>query len=330
MFHHQLQSPLVSLPGEVRNEIFSLAMVADLPIVNPHYGTRGSSSIRPKNRQISPIGVSVTQSCRTLHDEIDISPLYKYNTFVFTRVAHMQAFSRRLTREQLRCIHSVTIDLREAVGSFPQSNDQENQDEAAPPAAVIETDIIGNEWLHYLTCDHSSSSSSSSRGVWCSKLTTFRSDFPDLKEIVIDLTGWQPQFAGLRKDGWRFLQRLLSELRNVDSVSLKGKCLECAHWNPKPAPWGLGPWFSPAFSHDDTSLIELLGDAARGAGVGERKVFAWSICAGVTTLGVSIQRTTGNSIPAAAAHHTDVIESGVGHYDALVRPQLAQHLATNR
>lgn len=301
----QTQSRLVCLPGELRNNIFSLALRSDAPIVNPYF----EPSIRPRHHHVSPIGLGLTQSCRAIRDELDLTPLFKDNSFVFTRVSHVHAFHNNLTQEQMRLVRSVTIDLREAAHSY--ANDDGNET----------ADIIGNEWLHYLSCNHEHFP-----GAWCSKLSMINSDLPDLAELVVDLTGWQSPFAGSRKSGWKYLQRLLGKLKGMNSISLKGKCLDSSCWNPKPVPWGLAPWFSPAFSTDDTSLLELLGACVRDAGAGEKKMFAWSIENGVTSLEVNIAPAGAEEQVTVAGFGGKVPEGGAAVWDAFLDFKSKQEL----
>ena len=264
----QSRSSLVSLPGELRNQIFELALLSDNSIVNPYF----EPSARPRHHHVPDFGVAIARTCQAMYNDFDQTPLLKHNTFVFTRVTHVHAFYAHLTRAQMRMIRSITIDLREAASGYANDGGVEN------------ADIISNEWMHYLTCDHLAHPS----GVWCSKLSTVGSDIPDLRELVLDLTGWQSPFAGARRSGWKYLQRLLGGLKDMDSISLKGKCLSTSCWNPSPAPWGVGPWFSPAFGNDDTSLLELMGAVLRPAGRDERKTFTWSVVDGVTTLQIDL------------------------------------------
>lgn len=291
----QTQSPLISLPGELRNEIFNLALIADEPVVNPYFGP----STLPKHRHVPQLGAAVARTCHALHGEMNLAPLFKQNTFTFTRVSHVHAFAQHLTREQMRWIRSVTIDLREAALGY--AND----------GPIEAADVISNEWLHYLSCSHHAHMP----GVWCSKLSTLDSDLPDIKELVVDLTKWQSPFAGTRKNGWKYLQRLLCKVRGLESIKLTSKCLDYSCWNPKPVPWDVGPWFSPAFSNDDTSLLELLGAGLRDAEANETKVFAWKVQDGITSLEVKILPSGIASLAARASCDKKIPENGTAVWD---------------
>lgn len=267
----QPKSPLISLPGELRNEIFTLALCANTPVLNPSY----KSSTRPNHHSIPPLGAALSQTCRAIYATLNTAPLYKENTFVFSRVDHIHAFYNHLSRDRMRWISCITIDLREAASEFQP---------ASPNTTTGEAQVVADEWIHYLACDHFGHAP----GVWCSKLPTLNSDIPDLKELVLDLTQWQSPFAGSRKGGWKYMQRLLANLKGLRSVEIKGKCLSGSCWNPAPKPWGLAPWFSPAFCEDNSSLLDLLGATVEEAQAGERKVFFWYVLDGVTTLGVKV------------------------------------------
>lgn len=300
MLNHQPQSPLASLPVELRNEIYTLSMTSPDPFLNPYF----QPSLQPKHHAIASLGAtSLARSCRALNTELDLSVLFRKNTFVFTRVAHVHAFYARLTREQMRWIKGITVDLREAASSC-----------ADDEAQVTTANTVGNEWLHYLSCNHYAHPS----GVWCSRMTTINSDIPDLRELLVDLTGWQSPFAGSRKSGWRYLQRLLGKIRGLDSIALTGKCLDSRRWNPQPLPWGLGPWFSPAFSMDDTSLLELLGATIRKPKAGEVAVFEWNINNGVTSLGVKIIAADAYRSETEASVGAETPRNGIARWDAFL------------
>lgn len=265
-------SPLIALPGELRNKIYTLSLTSDTPIVNPYF----QPSIQPKHVSHNIVGTALIRSCSALYKEIDIAPLYTSNTFIFTRVAHVHAFREHLSRSQMRWIPSITIDIREAAFSDPSMYGEHEP-----------SNVIANEWLHYLSCRQCRHMP----GIWCSRLSTFGEDFPDMKELVVDLTGWQSPFAGLRQSGWGYLQRLLGALTGLRSVTIRGFCLPSEHWNPRPAPWCLGPWFSPVYSRDDRSLLQLLEKCVTGAGSQEIKVFAWHTNDGVASLSVKLVST---------------------------------------
>ena len=301
----QPNSLLISLPGELRNDIFTLALCANTPVLNPSY----KSSTRPSHHSIPPLGAALSQTCRAIYSTLSTAPLYKENTFVFTRVAHIHAFYHHLSRDQMRRIRRITIDLREAASASQP---------ASPNTTTEEAQVVADEWIHYFACDHYGHAP----GVWCSKLPTLNSDIPDLKELVLDLTQWQSPFAGSRKSGWKYMQRLLANLRGLRSIEIKGKCLSGSCWNPAPKPWGLGPWFSPAFCEDTTSLLDLLGATVKEGQAGERKVFFWHVLDGVTTLGVKTVSANTDDETHVSNLYAKVPQNGVAAWETFVNSKL--------
>lgn len=296
MVNPQHQSRLVSLPGELRNEIYRLSLCSSASITNPYFG----DSIRPHHIEIPRLGSALLRTCKTIHNEINSLILLESNTFVFTRVSHIHAFFARLSRQQARLIRSITIDLREAsIGNTTDSG-------------IKSADIIGNEWLHYLMCNHYAHVP----GIWCSKLSTMKTDVPEIKTLVLDLTDWLPPFAGTRQDGWRYLQKLLGKVRGLDSIVLKGNCLKAHGWNPKPVPWGVGPWFSPAFSTDEFALLELLGGTVRDVeNGGEKRVFTWRVCHESTILEVKIIRSDLGTTASEIQIGQNIPDAGLATWD---------------
>lgn len=265
----QSQSHLLSVPGELRNAIYALCQQSSCTITNPSF----DNIILPRNQNVPTLGTALARTCRSVSAEFDFSQLYANNEFVFTRVAHVHAFFARLSRERTRLIHGITIDLREAASGYPNDG------------GVERSDIIANEWVHYLSCSHSAHP----LGAWCSALSTLRSDMPEVKALTIDLTGWQSPFAGTRKAGWKYLQSLLRNVRGLEALTLKGNCLDSSCWNPTPLPWSLSPWFSPAFGNDESALVDLIGNAVVEDGdQGRRKLFEWTVVDNTTILTVRI------------------------------------------
>ncbi|KAI4755358.1 hypothetical protein E4T52_08293 [Aureobasidium sp. EXF-3400] len=234
----QSQSPLFKLPGELRNWIYELALTPTTSIVNPTW----NPTINPQHQQIPSIGIALLRTCRAIYLEANDSISLKQGDFVFTRVAHIQSFFSGLSLAQASHIRHITIDLREAA-----SGDTTLQSE--------QSTVVANEWIHYFCCTRGAHM----MGAWCAELGTLKSDIPHLRSLCIDLTNWQPNHAGSRMGGWRYLQKLFRQTRDLDSFTLKGKCLDSSSWSSQPVPWSLGVWFSPAFDKDETALVDLVG-----------------------------------------------------------------------
>lgn len=263
----QTRSPLFRLPGELRNEIFDLALTPSTPIVDPKWDT----TIKPEHGQITTLGIALLRTCRAIYLEANNSVPLQNGDFVFTRVAHIQAFFSRLSLAQASHIRHITIDLKDAA-----SGDRALQSEQSA--------TIANEWVHYFCCTRGAHM----LGAWCADLSTLTSDVPYLRSLCFDLTNWQPSHAGSRIGGWRYLQTLLRRTRDLDSITLKSKCLNSSSWTSQPVPWSLGLWFSPAFDKDESALVDLMGQTVRAAGEKEVISIKWHTADGITSLTVTI------------------------------------------
>ncbi|THW26079.1 hypothetical protein D6D19_02764 [Aureobasidium pullulans] len=259
----QTNSPLFRLPGELRNWIYDLVITPSAPIVNPSWET----TTGPKHQQVPSLGVTLLRTCRAVYLEANESTLLRKGDFVFTRIAHIQAFFSRLSLSQRSNVDHITIDLREAASGDPASQSEEST-------------TIANEWVHYFCCVQGAHM----MGAWCADLSTLKNDIPHLRSICIDLTTWQPNYAGARVSGWRYLQSLLRSIRGLDFFTLKGKRLDSSSWRSPPVPWSLGLWVSPAFDKDESALVDLLGHAIREPKENEVKLLEWHVVEGGVTL----------------------------------------------
>ncbi|KAG9841403.1 hypothetical protein KCU98_g6035, partial [Aureobasidium melanogenum] len=264
----QTHSPLFRLPGELRNEIFDLALTPSTPIVDPRWDT----TIKPEHRQITSLGVALLRTCRAIYLEANDSVPLKKGDFVFTRIAHIQAFFSRLSLAQASHVRHITIDLKDAASGATTLHSEQSA-------------IIANEWIHYFCCTRRAHM----LGAWCADLSTLGSDIPYLRSLCFDLTNWQPNHAGSRLAGWKYLQSLLWKTRDLDSITLKGKCLDSSSWASQPVPWSLGLWFSPAFDKDESALVDLMGQTVRATGEKEIILITWHTADdGITSLRVCV------------------------------------------
>lgn len=263
----QTHSPLFRLPGELRNEIYDLALTPTTPIVNPSWNTNDE----PQHRPIPSLGVALLRSCRAIYLEANDSVPLKKGDFVFTQVAHIQAFFSRLSLAQASYVHHITIDFRDTA-----SNDMGLQSEQGS--------IIAREWIHYFGCTRGAHM----LGAWCADLSTLRTHLPYLDSLCFDLANWQPKDAGSRVGGWKYLQSLLRKDRNLDSFTLKGKCLDSSSWASQPVPWSKGLWFSPAFDKDESALIDLMSQTIRVVGEKEVVLIEWHTEDDITSLTVRV------------------------------------------
>jgi hypothetical protein len=268
----QTKCALFNLPGELRNYIYTLTLKPNTPIVNP---TWELGTTEPKHYKLPLLGTALLRTCRAIYLESNQALMLQNSEFVFTRVQHIQAFFARLTLAQAKQITRITIDLREA--SCTAS--------AAAVDSTTEEIQVANEWTHYFCCIQGAHM----MGAWCSNLSTLQSDLPHLRSLCLDLTNWQSPHAADRPSGWKYLKSLLCKTHGLESLTLKGKCLDSSFWYNKPVPWSLGVWFSPVFDRDEAALMDLIGGVVRKACDDEIKVLEWHVTDGTTTLTVGVE-----------------------------------------
>ncbi|KAI4731157.1 hypothetical protein E4T49_00874 [Aureobasidium sp. EXF-10728] len=199
------------------------------------------------------------------------SPLFRLPGELRNWIYDLALTPSTLSLAQASHVRHITINLREAASrnTAPQSE---------------QSRTVANEWTHYLCCTQGAHM----LGAWCANLSTLKSDIPYLRSLCLDLTNWQPDHAGSRVGGWRYLQILLRNIRDLDSFTLKGKCLDSGFWSSQPVPWSLGLWISPAFDKDESALVDMMGQTVRMAGEKEVRLIDWHTKDGVTTLTVRV------------------------------------------
>ncbi|KAG9698942.1 hypothetical protein KCU95_g1810, partial [Aureobasidium melanogenum] len=153
-------------------------------------------------------------------------------------------------------------------------------------------------------------------GAWCADLSTLTSDVPYLRSLCFDLTNWQPSHAGSRIGGWRYLQTLLRRTRDLDSITLKSKCLDSSSWTSQPVPWSLGLWFSPAFDKDESALVDLMGQTVRAAGEKEVISIKWHTADGITSLTVTTRKA--EDVSPLTSIHVPLSQNGTMSWDAFL------------
>jgi len=243
-------SPFLSPPAEILNLIAYYALTTTEPIVNPlpntkltpkHAGIPSEHlNIKPKNQSIPALGTALLRTCSYL-STLDTRPLYKHNTLVFSRVAHLTAFVSSLPPSNRRLLKSITLSVSEA-SVLPASSD------GTP------TDPVSLEWLHYLTCP--AHMRGLPPGFWCSRFSVLFADVPYLQHLCIDIKGLRRQGGcGTGKVGTRaFLGHLLAKVKGLESLEIVGGGADI---------WDLANVSRP-FGHCWSEIarwMELVGDA---------------------------------------------------------------------
>ncbi|OCL06585.1 hypothetical protein AOQ84DRAFT_223671, partial [Glonium stellatum] len=139
----QQQSPLLRLPGEIRNMIYLYSLTTALPITDPATGGAAHTTIKSPHHHIPALGTTLLQTCRLINHELDLRPLYTRNTFRFTSVTHTHRFLALLAPEHSRSIRDLEIDVRDTDARHPGPS---------------------REWAQYLSWTSNSSSNSNGNG----------------------------------------------------------------------------------------------------------------------------------------------------------------------
>lgn len=237
----QLQSPLLRLPGEIRNIIYLYSLTTDLPITDPATGGPPHTTIKSPHHSIPPLGTALLQACRLVFRETDIRPLYTRNTFRFTSVTHMHRFLVLLSPEHSRIIRDLEIDVRDVDARHPG---------------------VSREWAQYLSW---------SEGIWAKKLGSLKVDAPGLRTLRLNFEAW-PRIGVSRRHLWDILRRLLINVDALERVVINGssKGGTMARRDPWSPVHFVG---SDDVGSDD--LVEIMWPTVRSPG-NEDKLIRWA------------------------------------------------------
>lgn len=135
--HPQDQSLFFTkLPTELRLEIYRHALTTPHPIITPLYPSDRPECTPHLTHSLPALGAGLNATCKRVNDEIDMSLLYKTNTFVLTHPSAANAWSVRLHPQHRGAITNLTIDFRHAIDTESGMRDHEAE----------------QNWLSYLTC----------------------------------------------------------------------------------------------------------------------------------------------------------------------------------
>ncbi|KAK7180125.1 hypothetical protein DPSP01_012294 [Paraphaeosphaeria sporulosa] len=199
----QLQSPLLRLPAEIKNTIYSYCFDAVEPIVDAIVGCpRPEDGIAPK------LGVDILQTCRRVYYEADRRPLFAQNRFRFSTVDRVRCFFRSLDQYELYrdSVKDIEIDARNVHSDHPG---------------------IAREWLHYLAWGE---------GNWGKILGSLRVDAPGLKCLRLNFESW-PRIPMFRAELWNLLRSMLMQVEGLERVVIIGASkgrgmIAHAPWSP--------------------------------------------------------------------------------------------------
>lgn len=201
--HLQLQSPLIRLPAEIKNAIFSYCFHAEEPIVDAVVGSPKSD-----HATVPALGLALLQTCRRLYFEPDRRPLFSQNRFRFSNVDHVRSFFISLDRHDIYRdnVSDIEIDARHVNSNHPG---------------------IAREWLHYLAWGG---------GSWGKTLGSLSVDAPGLKCLRLNFESW-PFIPMFRTELWNLLKSMLAQLEGLERVVVIGASkgrgmIAHAPWSP--------------------------------------------------------------------------------------------------
>lgn len=207
----QLQSPLFRLPPELRNHIFSQAMLTSSPITDPVPANYPVTYGRPQEcyHDLPPLGTNLLLTCQRAYLETDSSLLLS-NDLSFTSPSHIFSFASHLPKTTT--IKSLTISLR-------QTNLFQSSSDGTPSAP------LAAHWLHFLTCPTSALHPPT---IWCSVLPTLATLFPKLESLTFDLKGLAANCpaSGSKSSPVRALGKLIRSMRKPEglkSIAVRGE-----------------------------------------------------------------------------------------------------------
>lgn len=184
----QLQSPFFNrLPGELRNQIWAYALTSPEPIVNPSMPPR----LRSSSHSIPLLGVPLLRTCKRIHAEASLAPLYSQNRFSFTNRGTIHHF---LSRHQINSapLLDIEIDMRELNSAYSST----------------ERELI--QYLSWAKDDNS---------LWAQKLGGLRVDAPHLKTLRLNIEKWRLSES---LQTVRLVQELLQTPEDLERVIITG------------------------------------------------------------------------------------------------------------
>lgn len=238
-----MPTTFLSLPGEIRNRIYTFALTTDTPItdanslyhaephkpstpppttINDDFDSSSSDETtlaatktplpHTPHHRIPPLAVALLRTSRLIHAEAPISLLYARNTFRFTSVTHCQTFLLALPPWLRTRVHDIEVDVRD-ISPSPLPAPE------APGAG------INREWPQYLSW----------RPVSTARLGSLRVDAPGLRVLRLDFSAW-PRARLSRRHLWDILRRLLHNVEGLERVVLKG-CYAAGTAMARREPW---------------------------------------------------------------------------------------------
>ena len=197
-FNAQEQSPFFALPGEIRNQIYSLALTSPTPIIDPslpptHTPFAKAMYYRTDHHRMPDLSTQLLRTCRRMYTEISLATLYASNIFRFTTWFAAHRFLTALPREFRALIRDVEVDLRGVNDAHP---------------------AVEREWVQYLTW-----SPQVEETFWTAKIGRLPLAAPNVKTLRLNIECWRVQET-MRSIA--LLKEILSGPRDLQRVVMTG------------------------------------------------------------------------------------------------------------
>ena len=167
----QTTSPFFTrLPGEIRNQIYSLALTSPNQIIDPslpptHTAFAQAMYYRTEYHRIPNLSSQLFRTCKRMYDEIPISLLYSENVFRFTTWFTAHRFFNALPRKIRELVHDVEVDLRHVNDTRPG---------------------LEREWVQYLLWKQEFAPT-----IWTAKIGSLPMAAPNVKTLRLNIEAWK-------------------------------------------------------------------------------------------------------------------------------------------
>jgi hypothetical protein len=156
----QLQSPFFNrLPGELRDQIWAYALTTLKPIVDPSL----SPVLKSPSHPDPTLGAPLLRTCKRIHAEVSLVPLYSHNRFSFTSAFSSHHFLST-HRDNQAPIWDVEIDMREVTDAYSSTE---------------------REFIQYLSWKADENS------AWMQQTGGLCIDAPHLKTLRLNIERWR-------------------------------------------------------------------------------------------------------------------------------------------
>jgi hypothetical protein len=111
----QDQCLLFTLPGELRNQIYSVAITASETIIDPslpptHTAFAQVMRYRTEQHYVPPLSTQLLRTCKRIRNEVSLIPLYSNNIFRFSTWFSAHGFLTSLPVKFRQMVLDVEID----------------------------------------------------------------------------------------------------------------------------------------------------------------------------------------------------------------------------